>query len=329
MNRLRAFLIAAIAGIALARSCVFRPATDYPGIAFNRDTNAVWLGVEWVNEPRAPGDVADLVEDLRRHRIRTVFVYTSYMRADGTFNTTYDHAAGFVHAVHALDHTLDVLAWIGLPLDVPRSSGTVDLGDGTTRQRVVALCTELIAEAGFDGVHLDPEPVPGGDDTVLALLEDVRQSLPPDAMLSIATRRIWPVFPDVPWPGVGAGFWRSDYYRQIAAHVDQIALMTYDSALPVAWMYRQWTRYQVITLSRALENSTVEILIGIPTSEEATRTHRPQAETMESGLRGTIDGLNDEAARPERIAGVAIYPYWETDVDEWRVYDRLWLGREE
>ncbi len=328
MNRLRAFLIAAIAGIALARSCVFRPATDYPGSAFNRDANAVWLGVEWVNEPHAPGDVADLVSQLQAHRIRTVFVYVSYMREDGTFNPTYDHAADFVEAVHSLNPSLDVLAWIGLPLDVPRSSGTVDLNDADTRRRVSDMCADLVA-AGFDGVHLDPEPVSSGDDAVLALLEDIRRGLPLEAMLSIAARRIWPVFPDVPWPGVGAGFWHSDYYRQIAERVDQIALMTYDSALPAEWMYRQWTRFQVITLSRALENSTVEILIGVPTSEEATRTHHPRAETMESGLSGAIDGLNDEAARPGRITGVAIYPYWETDADEWRVYDRLWLGIEE
>ncbi len=85
-------------------------------------------------------------------------------------------------------------------------------------------------------------------------------------------------------------------------------------------------RFHTMALTRALDGTGIELLIGIPTSEERTFTHKPEAETMESGLFGTIEGLNDAEARPRAITGVAIYPYWETDESEWGVYRKLWLG---
>jgi hypothetical protein len=38
-----------------------------------------------------------------------------------------------------------------------------------------------------------------------------------------------------------------------------------------------------------------------------------------------VVGLNDWESRPERITGVAIYPYWETSDDEWSQYRSLWV----
>jgi hypothetical protein len=157
----------------------------------------------------------------------------------------------------------------------------------------------------------------------------MRQAIGPGATLSIATRRIWPLFPNAPWPFVGRIAWRSNYYREVAKRVDQVAVMTYDSGLPLPCLYRQWTRFQAIEVSRAVEGTGVEVLLGIPTSEEETLTHRPGAENMVSGLQGVIDGLNDLAARPSAVAGVAIYPYWETDETEWAVYESIWLGVEQ
>jgi hypothetical protein len=61
---------------------------------------------------------------------------------------------------------------------------------------------------------------------------------------------------------------------------------------------------------------------------EATRSHRPGAENVASGLLGLLDGLNDDAARPGAVTGVAVYPQWETDEAEWRTYRALWLGRD-
>ncbi|MCL5999298.1 MAG: glycosyl hydrolase family 18 protein [Chloroflexi bacterium] len=219
-----------------------------------------------------------------------------------------------------------MLAWIGLPLRWPGNASGVDLADGAVRQAISAFCARLVHEMGFDGVHLDPEPVADGDSHLLDLLSETRRSIGAQPMLSIATPHIWPLFPDVSWPLVGRVMWLGDYYRQVAARVDQIALMTYDSALPLDSLYRGWTRFQVIALSSALAKTSAEVLIGIPTSEEQTATHLPGAENMTSGLLGLLDSLNDAASHPEAITGTAIYPYWETDEREWAVYRAEWLG---
>jgi hypothetical protein len=294
---------------AVLRGCFLRPATTFPGAHFNQNTNAVWLGVDWVKEPQESDGIAALANDLNRRGIRYVFVFASYLRPDG----------------------LNVQAWIGLPLNRPRllggGYGYVDLDDAITRRKVVAFCADLIRRGGFDGVHLDPEPVPTGDANVLTLLDEVRRMIGPNSTLSIATRRIWPVFSDVALPFAGRVAWRASYYQEVVKRVDQVAVMTYDSGLPLPGLYRQWVRFQVIEITRAIDGIGVDLFFGIPTSEERTWTHWPYAENMTSGLRGVIDGLNDADARLSVMTGIAIYPYWETDATEWATYESLWLGR--
>jgi hypothetical protein len=82
-----------------------------------------------------------------------------------------------------------------------------------------------------------------------------------------------------------------------------------------------------MNISRALENEHVELFFGLPTSEEYSATHYPPAENITNGLPGLIDGLNDLDARPGFVTGIAIYPHWETDSAEWKVYESLWLGK--
>jgi hypothetical protein len=312
-----------IAVAVASRACVFRPATHYAGSHFNRGTNAAWLGVEWVNEPHSAQEIAALADDLDRRQIRYVFVYTSYLKSDGQFNPTYGYMTDFVSQLKAKNPALHIQAWIGLPL------GYVDLKDAIVRKKIVQFCAHLVRTTGVDGIHLDPEPIPADEVNVLALLDELRDALGSESTLSIAARRIWPIFPDVRWPLVGQVAWRASYYREVSQRVDQIAVMTYDTMIPVAPLYRYWMRFQVIEISRAVDGTGVQLFFGIPTSEETTWTHWPWAENMRSGLEGVIDGLNDAGSRPTAVTGVAIYPYWETDEAEWRIYEELWLGRSE
>jgi hypothetical protein len=316
--------------LALFRGCAFRPSTHYPGGYFNQGKNAVWVGVEWVSEPHSREEIVALANYLDEHQIRYIFVFVSYPQADGNFASSFAHASRFTQTLKETQSELTVLAWIGLPLQQPQGPiwGYVDLSSEVVRHKVVALSTYLVRLAGFDGVHLDPEPVPSGDANLLALLEEINPAIGPKATLSVAARRIWPVFSDLPWPLVDRIAWRPSYYRKIAERVDQIAVMTYDSGLPTPWLYRQFVCFEVIELSRALDGTGVELLIGIPTSEERTRTHQPWSENIVSGLRGVLDGLNDAQTRPEVISGIALYPYWEMDEQEWKAYASLWLANE-
>ena len=305
--------------VVVGRGCVFRPSTKHSGGYFNRGSNAVWLGVQWLNEPHAAEEITALASVLNQQQIRYVFTYASYLKSDGQFNPTYAYAAGFVQTLKAAQPEFTVQAWIGLPL------AYVDLNDAVVRKEIAEFCAGLVQE-GFDGVHLDPEPISSNDADVLALLDEVRDALGPEPVLSIATRRIWPIFSNVRWPIVGRVAWDANYYREVAAHVDQIAVMIYDSAMPCAYLYRQWTRFQVIAITRAVDGTGVQLFLGIPTSEEQTWTHWPRAENMRSGLQGLIDGLNDAEAQPLAVTGVAVYPYWDTEESEWAIYEALWLA---
>lgn len=306
---------------AILRGCFLRPATAFPGAHFNQGTNAVWLGVEWVNEPHDTEEIITLANTLNRRQLQYVFAYASYLKPDGRFNPTYSHAAEFVRMLKVTQPDLNVQAWIGLPLE------HVDLGDVAVRKKIAEFCVDLVHDGEFDGVHLDPEPISSDDTDVLDLLDEVRGALGPKLTLSIATRRIWPILPDVRWPIVGQVAWRTSYYREVARRVDQIAVMTYDSTMPLAPLYRQWVRFQVIEISRAMDGTSVQLFFGIPTSEEETWTHWPDAENIRSGLQGLIDGLNDAEAESAAVAGVAIYPYWDTGEAEWAIYKALWLGQ--
>ena len=294
----------------------------YPGSHFNRGKNAAWIGVEWVNEAHNSQAIAALADDLATKQILYVFAYTSYLKADASFNQTFGHSADFISTLKTAQPRLKVLAWIGLPLNY------VLLSDSKVRATVVAFASKLLSQYPFDGIQIDAEPIGDGDSNFVALLDEMRQAIGPQAILSIAARTTWPILPDAPWTKwLGGIFWSGSYYRQLARYVDQIALMTYDSGLGQPVLYRLWTRFQVIQTSNALAGLPVELLIGLPTSEEGSPSHHPAAENISSGLHGAIDGLNDSEAQPNAVTGVAIYPYWETDSPKWAIYNLLWLGK--
>jgi len=263
--------------------------------------------------------------------MRYVFVFASYLKSNGKFNPTHTHAAEFTSTLRTLYPDLNIQAWIGLPLTHPwflgEGHGHVDLSDAATRRKIATFCADLIRLGKFDGIHVDPEPVPSGDADLLKLLDEIRSAIGLNPSLSIATRRIQPIFSEFALPVTSRVAWSADYYQEVAKRVDQVAVMTYDSGLPLPQLYRQWVRFQVVEISQKLYEMNVDVFIGVPTSEEKTRTHRPRAENITSGLQGVIDGLNDVNARPSIVTGVAVYPYWDTEPTEWAVYEALWLGR--
>lgn len=316
--------------VALGRACIFRPSTNFSGEHFNQGTNAIWLDVDWVMEPHRSDEVASLADELARREVRNVFVFVSYLKSDGDFNPTYSYAADFVRAIKAAQPHLNVQAWIGLPLTESGlfpPPGHVDLRDQVTRQRIVEFSAVMVGRVGFDGIHLDPEPIRSGNADVLALLEEIRDAIGPQSTRSMAGRRIRPFRLGLELPFTDTLAWHASYYREVAKRVDQVAVMTYDSYLPFPELYRQWVRFQVIEASQALDGLAVDLLVGVPTSEERTASHWPSAENLLSGLLGVTDGLNDLATRPSVVTGVAVYPHWETDADEWADYESLWLGR--
>jgi hypothetical protein len=176
-----------------------------------------------------------------------------------------------------------------------------------------------VTNLGFDGFHLNAELIPDGDAGFLQTLAAVRQALPAGAPFSSTAHvlRLTETVTLVPYPDV-AHHWSADYLGQVAASTDQIVLMAYDSGLPFPRDYRAWVEVQTRSAAEALANEDVELLIGLPVSEEWTPSHQTQAETLSHALSGFSSGFNGG------VDGLALYAHWEISDDEWSAVRTIW-----
>jgi hypothetical protein len=288
--------------------------------------NGAWISVDWTSREVDETAVKELAKSAVVRKIRYFFPYTTYLKSDGTFSPTYDHAAEFVGKFRRFNHEVRLLAWIGIPLanDSPVGvKGWVNLDDRATRAKIAALAAELVDKEGFDGIHLDVETVRNDDPNFLLLLEEVKSAIGPEHMASVAGSHWTPAFLNgLPPRGLR---WTDLYYQSVAERVDQIATMTYDSYAPHPAIYRLWLREQVRGISRSLSNSGATLLWGISVSREDTLSHRPGAENLSSGLAGICAGLSGLPEPNPAVRGVAIYADWEfmpTDQQIWDEWQR-------
>jgi hypothetical protein len=166
--------------------------------------------------------------------------------------------------------------------------------------------------AGFDGVQLDLEPVVSGDAGYPNLLRKIHASKPAGKFVSVAGYFVDPP-PDLrslqkPAPGTRGTLrsWTADYYRRVLAHVDQVMVMNYDTAIRSADAYRRFTSWQVSRI-RELAPPNVEIQFGLP-SDVPRRTgfYDDSSETLSAGTGGVQDALRGLPACP-RDFGVTIF----------------------
>jgi len=124
--------------------------------------------------------------------------------------------------------------------------------------------------------------------------------------------------------------WSPDYYARVAATVDQLVIMAYDTALPTSSLYRRYVSWAARSVAGALDKpgSKVRVLMGIPTYEPYSFMHRRGVETPENALAGVVAGLRGLGAGGT-FEGVAIYAEWTTDEKDWRAYERHWRNRTE
>jgi hypothetical protein len=220
---------------------------------------------------------------------------------------------------------LRVLPWVGgLRVGYKRHrAGTINLSDLTQRQRIVAEVRGLMDE-GFDGVHLNVEPVDDGNVDFLSLLRSLRNAVGPGKVLSLAAIRPGPF--GIPF---APNFvWSPDYYARVAAASDQLVIMAYDTALPTAPLYRRYVAWSTASVAGALvaSGSRARVLMGVPTYEDFGFMHRPDVETLDNALQGVIAGLRGLGAGGT-FEGVALYAEWTTNEEDWAVYERLWRNQ--
>jgi hypothetical protein len=227
----------------------------------------------------------------------------------------------FLAVARRVDPEIKVLPWVGgLRVGYRRTRpGSIDLGDLVQRQRILAECRGLVDE-GFDGVHLDVEPIDDSNVEFLSLLRALRTAVGPH-ILSLSAIRPGPFAV----PLAPNFFWTPEYYSRVASIADQVVVMTYDTGLPTRALYSRYVSYATAVVASRLSPSKARVLVGIPTYEETGRMHRAGVETPENALLGVVNGLFDLKNRAS-FEGVALYAAWTTDEAKWGVYERIWRG---
>jgi hypothetical protein len=238
-----------------------------------------------------------------------------------------DQLRTFLATARRVAPELKLLPWIGgLRRGYKRQRpGTLELADLTQRQQIVAEARGLVDE-GFAGVHLNVEPVDDGNDDFLALLRALRTAVGDDHVLSLAAIRPAPLG----LPRAPNFAWSPGYYARVAAIVDQIVIMAYDTALPTPSLYRRYVRWAARSVAGALDasGSDARVLMGVPTYEPYGFMHRRGVETPENAIVGVVAGLRGLGAGGT-FEGVALYAEWTTDESEWLAYERHWRNRAE
>lgn len=293
--------------------------TDFSNPKCKFAQNAAWISVDWTSKPVDEIAVRQLAESAKSRNLKYLYPYVSYLKSDGSFSPSFQYASDFVSTFRKFNHDARVLAWIGLPLADHRLIGVqgwIDLSDQDTRLQIVQFIADRIEQSGFDGVHINAETVQNNDPYFLNLLDEVRQDIGRDKIISVAGSHWHPEYINI-LPVIGNFRWTRSYYQDVGQRVDQIATMTYDSYTFHPAFYRLWMREQVRGISSSLQNSDVELLIGISVSREETLSHQPTVESLANGLAGVCAGVT----RQKVVQGVAIYANWEFSQKDWQLWN--------
>ncbi|MDX6354885.1 MAG: hypothetical protein QOF98_1788 [Streptomyces sp.] len=330
---LRLLRRAAIAGTVLAVVAVLGLAgalrAEYAGSAAaagrTRGHDALWLGHDWVDGSHSAADLAQLRDRVLGTGISDLYVHTGPLAHDGTLDPAlYPDAAAFLADIHRVLPGVRVQAWLG---DVVAHSGTpgMDLTDPAVRAAVRASCAQVL-DAGFEGVHLDMEPVSSGDDSFLRLLDSVHVLTESRGVpLSAAAPQIDPL------PGLHAlaflpfshpKWWSQSYFGKVAHRVDQIAVMAYDTGMPTESLYGGYVAQQT-GLALAATPDTTNLIIGLPGYHTSNMGHHAYAETVAAAVRGAKVSLA-RTDRTRRTFGLALYVDFAATAADWTAYRTAW-----
>ena len=310
-------LVLVTAGVALALANEGTPSVAARGTGHD----ALWLGHAWVDGRKGQSDVDDIAVKLRPTGIHDLFVHAGPFRNDGTLDPALrPRARWLIQALHIALPGVRVQAWLG----AHPTPEEFHLNSAASRAAVVSSVSEVLDD-GFDGVHLDFEPLADGDEDLLALLRDTHAlTIQRRAVLSVSAVR------GEPAPGVAAcltalpgnlPIWSGAYLHRVALEVDQVAIMAYDSGMPTRATYGGYVRRSTEIALDAVPAS-VTLFIGVPAYYDDTLYHRPDVETMPVALRGVRLALGPDPVLRE--FGVAIYVDFTATAEDWTSYHENW-----
>jgi hypothetical protein len=300
---------------------LFGISSNLPGSHFNKNHNAIWIGHQWVGEEKSREEIKQMLKDLDSRGFDTVFVHAGPFKSDGNIDPyTYRFSIDFVNQAKEMYPEMEFQAWLG------QLRGRIDLADTAVRKNMVNQATIMTQMVGFDGIHYDIEPVWDNDTDFIELLRQTREAIPKDKKMSVALAEFIPN--SVIWfakPVHEFKFYNTESnYENVAKYADQVVVMTYDTSLSDSRLYKWLVQEQTIWVTRLFKGSETEVFIAIPAYDEETAAFDPEVENIKTGIEGVVSGLNNIRSNEKNFAGIAIYPYWYIDQQEWEFYKQLW-----
>lgn len=270
-------------------------------------------------------DLAAFAARIKGTGIKGLYVHAGPLEHDGTLPAArYSRARWLLDAVHRTLPGIRVQAWLGDKLATEGPDG-LRLERAASRSAVVASARQIL-DAGFGGVHFDLEPLHSGDGHYLSLLDDLRgltraRRVP----LSVAAHQMDPLPAAHRVVGALSGrqkWWSQKFFGQVARRVDQIAVMSYDTWMPLEGMFGGYVAEQT-ALALEVTPPQTDLLIGLPFFHENDLGHHESAETVAAAVRGARLGLGRTDRGRERF-GVALYVDFAARDGDWAAYRKGW-----
>ncbi|NDJ76159.1 MAG: hypothetical protein GYB65_07860 [Chloroflexi bacterium] len=293
--------------------------------------NRTWLHFSWAETPPDPDVIDRLATRLEDNEISLV-----YFLGTGFSPSTNDivdgpYRAEFMAALRDAYPDVRILLWLYM-----EGESLLDLEQ---QARAVDLSSRAVSEWGYDGVHLNINRVVSGSPTFIKLVTDVRDVIGPDAFLSVMVPPDYrPVDASIPTSPIvipAEYTWEETYKQEVGLlNVDEIVIQAFASGLDTTADYELWAAYQVESYTVALDqfDFDVDVVIALPTYEPINEGDRiyldPDIENIRAAINAAKQGISQAGEAGDRVTGVGVYEYAETDDLEWSIFRELWLGED-
>lgn len=286
--------------------------------------HGIWMGHTWVDDAYSDAELQALADRLLDRGITCWYMHTTPLLDSGGLDyARLREVNRFVAVINEYAPEITLYAWMGV-LSKDAEGQTIgykfDLEEYERIDQIKQSAFELVDEIGFDGIHLNIEPLRSGDRNYLTLLSGLKAGLnargKPLSIAALFLREesdalvMSPSGEEVIDERRYLWSWRPAFYGELTHFVDQLVVMTYNKGFDNEASYSDWIADQVEQISGQLDDST-DLIIGVPTYNQY------DSETIQSALRG----LDQVSGLDRKVQGVSIYAEWTTDEEEWKFFE--------
>lgn len=259
-------------------------------------------------------------------KVSDAFFHVGPLKADGTIDPArIQYAKRMLAAMEKFAPHVRIQAYLGQV--TTDGEGPLDLSKPEVRKSTINTAKRLL-DIGFEGIHYDIEPIRSNDEGFIRLLQETHKLTRSRGVLLSAA------VPNAePFPGVeravrlvakNTGYWSKPYFRRACHELDQVAVMAYDSAIPLPGLYGRSVA-RIVRWSK--RNGAKCLFVGIPTYDNVSASHWPWVENERNAIRGLRRGEALLSSKERKEVGASIFAEWTTQEDEIRAYRKEWLNQ--